>query len=272
MELRAITWNIFHGRDSPPNPALFSWRSKLLGTTEQDDTHVQVNRDLFEEFSGWLAAAEWDVALLQECPSRWSRTLAPACDAVAHISPTSRNWLGGLRQPLARERPDLLGSWEGGSNQILVRSTFGGGIREGRDLVLRRRPERRTMAFVRLDQGLCAVTLHASQIPRLAEDELRRAAESAVSWAGDAPLVFGGDFNLRPARTAIFEELEQRFELRAPTAPTAIDHLLVRDLEIVEVPRALPPELREVALDGRALRLSDHAPVTGRFQIRSPVD
>ena len=40
-----------------------------------------------------LAGAEWDVALLQECPPRWARPLADACEAATHRVLTSRNWL-----------------------------------------------------------------------------------------------------------------------------------------------------------------------------------
>ena len=71
-----ITWNLFHGRDFPPDPALSRWRSRLLRTTERNATHVQVNRDLCDEFAAVLAAARWDVALLQECPPRWAAALA----------------------------------------------------------------------------------------------------------------------------------------------------------------------------------------------------
>src|SRR5262249_148966 len=41
-ELTAITWNLFHGRDFPPDPELFTWRSRLLRLTERNETHVQV--------------------------------------------------------------------------------------------------------------------------------------------------------------------------------------------------------------------------------------
>ena len=121
VEIRAITWNLFHGRDFPPDPALYTWRSRLRRVTERNATHVQVNRELFREFAEVLCAARWDVALLQECPPRWSAALAAACKAVAQRSLTSRNWLGPVRGILARRNPDLLGSWEGGSNLTLAR-------------------------------------------------------------------------------------------------------------------------------------------------------
>ncbi|HMC07344.1 MAG TPA: endonuclease/exonuclease/phosphatase family protein [Solirubrobacterales bacterium] len=266
MEIGVITWNLFHGRDAPPNPALFTWRSRILRRTERNHAHVQVNRDLSAAFFEFLAGMAWDVALLQECPPRWAGGLAKACDAAGYVSLTSRNWLGAVFRPIARRNPDLLGSWEGGSNQILVRAEGAGEIREGRDLLLRRPPERRTMAFVRLASGVCAATLHASQSPPLAEADMRRAASAAVEWAEGAPLILGGDFNLRPARTSVFDELEERLDLRRPTGPQSIDHILGRGLEILEGPSAWAPEKRDMPFDGRALRLSDHSPVTARFR------
>ena len=264
MAIRALCWNIFHGRDGPPDPALYTLRSKLLRITERSATHVQVNRDLFDEYAALIASVQWDVALLQECPPRWAEPLARLCDAEPHRVLTSRNWLPPLQGTLHRLNPDLLGSWEGGSNTTLVR---GRGIAERLELVIRpRAPERRAMAFTRLDEGICTANFHASNDDYpLAEEEVRLAAATATEWAADAPLVFGGDFNLRPARTALFTELEERFGLAPPTAPDAIDHMLVRGLAVTEAPRQWPPELREIPSDGLALRLSDHAPVEALF-------
>ena len=195
MEIRAITWNLFHGRDFPGDPALHTWRSRVRRTTERNATHVQVNRELREEFATVLCAARWDVALLQECPPRWSAGLAAACRADAQRSLTSRNWLGSVRGELARWNPDLLGSWEGGSNLTLARGPDQGRLVDRRELVLRRRPERRTMAFARLGSGLCVANLHASTSPARAEADVRHAVEAAVAWAADSPLILGGDFN-----------------------------------------------------------------------------
>ena len=272
MEISVITWNLFHGRDFPPDPALHTWRSRLGRTTERGATHVQVNRDLDREFAAILSAARWDVALLQECPPRWSASLAAACDAEAQRSLTSRNWLGSARSVVARWNPDLLGSWEGGSNLTLVRGPNAGGVVDHRDLILRRRPERRMMAFARLHSGLCVANLHASTTPPLAEADVRHAVETAIAWAGDSTLIFGGDLNLRPSQTRLFEELAERFGLRAPTDSDSIDHLLARRLEIVDPPTTWPPEARELPCDGLRLRLSDHAPVEARFRITKPLD
>jgi endonuclease/exonuclease/phosphatase family metal-dependent hydrolase len=272
MEISVITWNLLHGRDFPPDLALHTWRSRLGRTTERSATHVQVNRELDREFAAILSAAPWDVALLQECPPRWSASLAAACDAEVQRSLTSRNWLGSARRVLARWNPDLLGSWEGGSNVTLVRGPDAGGLVDRRDLVLRRRPERRTMAFARLGCGLCVANLHASTTPPLAEVDVRNAVEVAIAWAGDSPLVLGGDLNLRPSQTRLFEELAERFDLSAPTDSDSIDHLLARRLEIVDPPTRWPPEMRELPWEGLRLRLSDHAPVEARFRITNALD
>ncbi len=287
MRIAAISWNLFHGRDFPPDPALLTWRSRLLRIAERNGTHVQVNRELLREFAGLLAATDWDVALLQECPPRFAAPLAQACDAEAHRVLTSRNSLSSLRQLAARLNPDLIASGEGGSNLILVRRTFRcdfavdmaeksqrePAIVERRQMVIHDGPlERRTMGFVRIDAGvgteLCVANLHASaDRPDLAAEDVLRAAEAAIEWAGHAPLLFGGDLNLRPqASPAVFEQLRERFGLAPPTAPNAIDHLLVRALEIVERPRRWPPEAREVRSGGLALRLSDHSPVEATFR------
>jgi endonuclease/exonuclease/phosphatase family metal-dependent hydrolase len=271
VQLTALSWNLFHGRDHPPDPALFSWRSRLLRRTERNATHLQANRDLLGEFSRLLAGAEWDVALLQECPPRWWRPLARACGAEAHGVLTARNSLAPLRALAARLNPDLIASGEGGSNLTLVR---GSGIVERRELTIHSGPlERRAMALTRIGgededaAGLCVANLHASaNRPELAAEDVLRAAVAAGEWAGDAPLLFGGDLNLRPQESpALFDELRERFGLAAPTSPRAIDHLLARGLETVEPPRQWPPDRRELREDGLALRLSDHAPVEACF-------
>jgi endonuclease/exonuclease/phosphatase family metal-dependent hydrolase len=268
--LSAISWNLFHGRDFPPDPELFTWRSRLLRITERNATHLQVNRDLRDEFADLLARAEWDVALLQEAPPRFAAALAQACDAEAHPVLTSRNGLGRLRGAAARLNPDLIASGEGGSNLTLVRPRGAlGAIEERRGLAIHEgRPERRAMAMTRTASGVCIANLHATNdFPELAIEDVMRAAEAATEFAGDAPLLFGGDLNLRPARNPeAFEQLAGRFGLGEPTGPTAIDHLLGRGLSAIEPVSAWPPQRRELSEAGLALRLSDHAPVEARFE------
>ena len=277
MKLKAITWNLFHGRDAPPDRSLWTWRSRLTGRAESNPTHRQVNRDLTADFIEVLhrnttpphaqgAKPDWDLALLQECPPRWVSALAKACGAQAHLALTSRNSLSAIRAAVAKINPDLVASAEGGSNLTLARPRAGAVVLR-RELILTRRTERRVMAFTELSSGLCVANLHATNDrPTRAADELMRAAETASRWAKERPLIFGGDFNLRPDESpGAFAELNESYGLSPPTGPGKIDHLLSRNLEIVRPPAAWPSTAREVAEDGLAVRLSDHAPVGATY-------
>ncbi|HVW47897.1 MAG TPA: endonuclease/exonuclease/phosphatase family protein, partial [Solirubrobacterales bacterium] len=174
-----------------------------------------------------------------------------------------------------RQNPDLMASGEGGSNTTLVRVPGKlGGIAERRELEIHAgEPERRAMAFTRTASGVCIANLHATNDrPKSAREDVLRGARAAVEWAADAPLIFGGDLNLRPAEDPeLFARLAGEFGLDSPTTgPRAIDHVLVRGLEVVARPVQWAPERRELPLDGKALRLSDHAPVEARFAREDP--
>jgi endonuclease/exonuclease/phosphatase family metal-dependent hydrolase len=273
MRVHAITWNLFHGRDFPPDPSLFTWRSRLLRITERNETHVQVNRDLFDEFASVLCGAQWDVALLQECPPRWAEPFAAACSADAHGVLTARNSFGAIRSLLARVNPDLLASNEGGSNLTLVRGGFK--IVERRELELYPgpEPERRVMAFTSLQRDgtdrVCVANTHltARRSRRdLAERELLDAAKAATEWAGTDPLILGGDFNLRPTESEVYDLLAERHALTGITSPRSLDHLVARALEPEAPRRVWAPEEREIQTDAGAIRLSDHAPVVASFR------
>lgn len=264
--LQVVSWNVYHGLDHPPNSDLCTRRSRLLRVTEMDARHMQVNRPLKREFADMLAAYEWDVALLQEAPPHWLGPLANGSGATGAASAlTARNWGAPLRRWLAERNPDLMGSWEGGSNQLLVRPPWR--LTETRRLTLTRRPERRRMLWARLrapgGAGLAVANIHLTpwNSPKAGREALR-AAEHAVTWAGEDPLVFGGDLNAPDT----YAELRERFGLEPQPEPKAIEHVLGRRLEVVEPPRALPPEARELAgPGGRLLRLSDHPPVVACF-------
>jgi endonuclease/exonuclease/phosphatase family metal-dependent hydrolase len=248
----------------------------VLGRPIAGKKHVRLNRDLFREFAAFLAAAKWDIALLQEVPPRWAHRLADATGAEAKSSLTSRNWLRPVMSPLARLRPHLSGSWEGGSNLILVRGASRGleGSRPGMAISDFRRstltwfPERRVMSMVELDCGLCVANFHASTGAGAAGDVLK-AARLASARAGDRPLLLGGDFNLRPRSGEVFEQLEAEFGLAGATAPGAIDHLLVRGAEVIEPVEAWPAARRDVPdpQTDLKIRLSDHAPVAIRINV-----
>jgi endonuclease/exonuclease/phosphatase family metal-dependent hydrolase len=267
--VRALSWNLFHGRDHPPDPGLFTTRSRLLRRTEVGDRHVQVNRPLGREFADFVARLEWDVALLQEVPPTWLRRLCRAAGASGASARTSRNQLAVLRRAAAMLNPDLIGSNEGGSNQVLARPPWR--IADVRRHTLTSLPERRRLIWVLLrgagGASLAVANLHATTGggPRT-RAEVREAASLAAEWAGEHPLVFGGDLNLRPRQApGQFDELRARFGLEGDTPVDAIDFLLGRHA------RPLDPRVARhadvPAGDGRALRLSDHAYVTASFEV-----
>jgi endonuclease/exonuclease/phosphatase (EEP) superfamily protein YafD len=263
-----MTWNVFHGRDWPPEEELQvrahkgNWRRGPIRGKEYE----QVNWDLFDQFASTIDGASWDVAFFQEFPPSWKAKMAQACEADAHRALSGRNWLQPLTSIIGRWRPDLLGAWEGGSNTTLVRRQAGS-IVERRRIVLTRCPELRVMALTRLESGVSLANFHVSTKPSSAEAELITAAERAVNFAGGGPLIFGGDFNVRPAQSGVFDRLEQRFGLAPPTAPDRLSHLLVRELEVEDRPAAWPAEARDLAdpETGLKIRLSDHNPVEARF-------
>jgi endonuclease/exonuclease/phosphatase family metal-dependent hydrolase len=211
MLLRVLTWNLLHGRSVPP-----------------------AGRDLFNEFCRALAGWEWDAALLQEVPPWWPPALGRALGADQRLVLTSRNALLPVRRAIAIRRPDLIKSNGGGCNAILVR---GDGILGHRSQRLSRLPERRWVHAVRLDgAGVWVANLHAGGPMR----DAVRAAESVLVWSGDAPVVLGGDFNIRGLQLDGFEY----------AGGYEVDHVMIRGLLA----------LGEAEVLDRG-RLSDHAPV-----------
>jgi endonuclease/exonuclease/phosphatase family metal-dependent hydrolase len=221
--LRVLTWNLYHGRSLPP-----------------------ARRSLQDEFSRALAAWNWDVALLQEVPPWWPAQLARAAGAQARTALTSRNAGLGLRRALAQRWPDVLKSNGGGANAILARRS----IDEHRTLRLRRWPERRVAQLARLAGGVCVVNFHASSVPALAEDELRRLLDSSLRWSGASPLVLGGDLNLRSPEL-IATGL-------AHAAARDVDHIFARGLSADGAAQRLD---RRASVGGEAVELSDHIPL-----------
>ena len=257
--LTVLTWNLFHGRDHPPGGS---------------PLHASVNRPLRDEFAAVLAHERWDIALLQEAPPHWLRPLAETARASGSSALTSRNFGAFIRRRLAEWNPDLIASGEGGSNQILARS--GWRIEETKRLTLTWLPERRRLIWTRLahpDHGaLAAATLHATaHDPAAAARDVERAARAACEWSAALPLIFGGDLNLRMTELPdAFERLSAELGLTGARPERAIDHVLVRGLDVQAPPEPLAPERREVREpDGRLVRLSDHAPVVATYEIGS---
>jgi endonuclease/exonuclease/phosphatase family metal-dependent hydrolase len=279
--LGVLCWNVFHGRDAPPNPRLRKTAWRFSGKSLDDGVYLGVNHSLEREFARFVCSSDWSVSLLQEAPPAWEERLGERCGAEVFASLTARNQLGRLTQLIASWRPDLLGSWEGGSNMTLARRdwTMVAGTR--RTLLLsslreRGLSERRRMTFVRVRHSrgseVSVANLHATERSKeSAERELLRAAAAATEWANETPLVLGGDFNVRPRSSAIFAKLEREFGLAGASGPDAIDHILARGLVVERPPRQWAAERREVEIawqgGHRRLRLSDHAPVEAVFRV-----
>jgi endonuclease/exonuclease/phosphatase family metal-dependent hydrolase len=192
--VRVLTWNLFHGRAVPDRP------HALLG-----------------EFAATLAGWDWDVALLQEVPPWWPAALGRACGASARMALTSRNLLLPLRRAVAERRPDLIKSNGGGANAILVR---GARIAEHRTRTLSRRPERRVMHAVRLDDGTWFANVHAQGPDDLARGDVALAARTMLHWCAGAPAVLGGDLNLTRPQVPGFTVVASR----------GVDHIAARGL------------------------------------------
>lgn len=195
--------------------------------------------------------------------------LARTTGSKAHFVPTARNWMSPVTGPVWTRRPHLAGSWEGGGNMILVRERVGLEVSGSAYAVLTRLPERRVVQLVRLGVGPDIYNLHASTGPEGAARDVLGAARFASNHSGSRPFVLGGDLNCRPATGHPFTDLSRLIGIASPPPGMrgSIDHLLARGLRVIEPPRALEPEFREVVdpRSGRLVRLSDHAPVVGLF-------
>ncbi len=239
--MRVLSWNLFHGRSAPDTP-----------------------RELLAEFGDALARWEWDVVLLQEVPPWWPDPLARATgSSAARVALTSRNQLLAVRAALARRRPDLMKSNGGGANAILVRPSAGAVVAHERHVV-RRLPERRVVHAVALHGGAAGAlsgsgdavlwvgNLHASQADPLAR--ARQDGAAAAAWllrrgGPDGVRVLGGDLNDREPTLRAFHVL----------ASSSVDHICATDGVTTSAP---PDRLRRArAVDGHAVRLSDHVPL-----------
>ena len=111
MELHAMTWNLFHGRDFPPDPELLSWRSRLLRITERGATHAQVNRTSASRVRRRCSRRRTGTSpCFRSRPPRWSTTLAGEAGAerppCAHLAQLARRDPGARRAP--QPGPDRL--------------------------------------------------------------------------------------------------------------------------------------------------------------------
>jgi endonuclease/exonuclease/phosphatase family metal-dependent hydrolase len=202
-----LSWNLYHGRAVPP-----------------------AGRDLYPAFAASLAAWDWDVALLQECPPWWPQKLAADCDAHEQHVLTSRNAFLPLRRLVAQRWPDFIKSNGGGANAMLIRGEANATPTDHRFAVLRTRPERRVVHAVRLAHDGWIANLHAQvHSEERAQADAATAAAHVLEWAGDGPVVLGGDFNTRephpPGLTDLGGHGVDRFLARGWTATSPVQTL-----------------------------------------------
>jgi endonuclease/exonuclease/phosphatase family metal-dependent hydrolase len=216
--VRVLSWNLYHGRAVPP-----------------------AGRDLYPAFAASLASWAWDVALLQECPPWWPAGLAADCDAHEHHALTSRNLFLALRKFIAQRWPDIIKSNGGGSNAILIRGDRNPTHPTDHHFaVLRTHPERRIVHGVRVGETWIA-NLHAQVwSEEQAQADAAAAAAHVLAWAGDAPVILGGDFNTSAPHPPGLVDLGGH----------KVDRILARGWRAASAAKTLDHG-----------RLSDHAPI-----------
>jgi len=260
------TWNVFHGNTKPPQ-----------------------RRGFLREALELAVSDEPDVVCLQELPT-WSLSrlgswtgyvAAPALAAPPTLGPLPST--PELGRTISKLNAGLLRSaFSGQANAILVSPRLK--VRDEHVCVLNPRSfrraqeewlslaflprlawgkERRVCQAVRVANGartLVVANLHATSYPpdeRLADAELLRAFVFIDGLARpDEPVAVGGDFNVTFARSRTLLDISgEGWGFSRPG--TGIDHVLVRNLQIVSGPTRWPVERRMRHGD----LLSDHTPV-----------
>ena len=165
---------------------------------------------------------------------------------------TSRNSACPLRRAIARRDPELL-SPTAAAQRDARRATP---IASHSAVRLRLRPERRVAQIAQARRTATVVAnFHGSTRVPLAEDELERLVELALAARRPppAPVVLGGDLNLRDARTS-----------------PGMEHVAARDVDHVFA-AGLRRRRRGAALRatpsrrGTARELSDHPPLVAEL-------
>jgi hypothetical protein len=301
--VRVLTWNVFHFRDGAPAPT-WSWGSLLLGRPVDDGVRIHLNRKLTGPMAELLRAARADIIALQEVPPAAVPEICAATGMTA-VGVRTGPPLGWpeLRARLGRRNPDLMRSFEGNANVLLVGpgwQVVPGSVRSlrlsplptilralrrdriGAGQALRWAAEGRRMilARVRSPEGLemAVASLHCQNgsLPTV-EAELERAVGFLLAVLPPSlPLVAAGDLNVGLAIGRAPGILARAGLVEAAGDPTArpigIDHILHRGLEVVAPPRRWEPSEREVTVTWRGrrrvVRLSDHDPVEAVYSLR----
>jgi endonuclease/exonuclease/phosphatase family metal-dependent hydrolase len=245
VSLLARTWNLFHGRTSPPADTLHL--EQMVRTVVEDDP---------------------DVVAFQEIPV-WALPRLDGWSGMTAVSAVAMPPLGGpLARNLTERNPRRFRSLLTGQANALLLSRrlemvgrprairlnpgpFRSGEARARRLSLRQRLDwawnRRLCQAVHVQTGeqvIVVANLHATKDHSLAAAEADRLAGL---WPPEAPTILCGDFNARGHVLPGFSE-----------PLDGIDQILLRGLEFERPPARWPVERRRTE-DGALL--SDHAPV-----------
>jgi endonuclease/exonuclease/phosphatase family metal-dependent hydrolase len=245
VSLLVRTWNLFHGRTSPPSDALYL--EQMVRMAVEDDPDVVA----FQEVPVWAL----------DRLEAWSGMRAVSAVAMVPLAgPLARKLTG--RNP-RRFRSLLTGQ----ANSLLLSrgldvvgrprtirlnpGPFRSAEARARRLSLRERLDwawnRRVCQAVHVrdrKRVIVVANLHATKDHVLAGAEVDRLA---LLWPPEAPTILCGDFNARGHALPGFSE-----------PLDGIDQILVRGLEYERAPTRWPVEQRRI--QGGAV-LSDHAPV-----------
>jgi endonuclease/exonuclease/phosphatase family metal-dependent hydrolase len=258
------SWNVFHGRTSPPGRHAYLSEAVRLAVADEPDIVCLQEVPMWglSRLNAWSGMATYG-----------DETMKPALGLLP-LPPSASRRLTDLHHGFIRS------ALAGQANVVLVSPRIE--VLDHVRLVLNDKAFRRAQARalglglrarlawawerrvcqalrLRLPDGRVAhvLNLHASNIGadrRIAEAEVSRAAAYAERSAGpDELVVLAGDFNVRPDRSGVLAELvSEGFSSPGP----GIDHVLVRGADAS--PLQVWPDDRRRFL-GRLL--SDHPPV-----------
>ena len=250
------SWNIAHARDVKPGPG-----------------YGHAHRKLLREMAELMTEEAPDIVLLQEVPVWAGGALRELTGMGVTLAHSYGAHVPFLHVPL----PLAAGEWVGRALPHVVRTQFEGqaqAVLYGPDLVLvsaRRVPlnprtplrgEPRIAQLVRLrvrQSGHELVIGNVHVEPSAAAEQLELAGWALEQFARGAPMLLGGDLNAG-SDTQALRRLVARGWLEE-TGDVALDHVLVRGMQLELPATRWLPARRDLRLGGTVLRLSDHDPV-----------
>lgn len=257
IRLLVRTWNVAHGRDVPPAGGRYGHvRRKLLG-----------------EMTELATADEPDLVVLQEVPvwagdllrERSGMGVTMAASYGAHVPFVHVPLPLAVGSALGRAMPDLVRTQvEGQANALL----YGEGLLlvSARRVQLnertRLRGEPRIAHLVRLrhrrsGREFAVANVHADWAD--SRTQVEKAAHVLLRFARGAPALLAGDLNAGPRSPTIRTLIRRGWAGESGNA--RVDYVFARGFDVELPATRWLPERRDLHVDGRVVRLSDHDPV-----------